>query len=295
MALIADLCPNCRQITRCHVVERVSVVGGVLFGIPLVLPMSSVTCSCGECGFEFRSQSWDHQKTVSPADAVSLDIETILSRTNPLLKETLTLSELKATPRLTEAFQLLEQLTPGSLRTGLKHTLQHWPRLDEGQQECFLAEVRDCAEALRFARQMAGRYTTGVVGCLTGLLGCVGVWSACLMMLGSPLRLWGWVVVFAAGLMTGGLLNLLFWSKRDKRWVKEVLLPEAQRSGIRLGTLLAVLEDSVPLQRAEDELRLLRQLAPTIRNELGSSAKDGDVAIFGFGTIQHFPTVPDEK
>src|SRR5262249_20103778 len=119
MALIADLCPHCQRATRCHVVERVSVVGGMLFGIPFLLPGSSVTFSCAECGCEFSSQTWDHRKTVSPAEASSLDIEELLSLTNPALKETLTLSELRMTPRLSEAFELLDQLAPGSLRTGL--------------------------------------------------------------------------------------------------------------------------------------------------------------------------------
>ncbi len=273
MALIADLCPHCQRITRCHVVERVSVVGGVLFGIPIVLPMSSVTCTCGECGFEFRSQSWDHRKAVSPAEAASLDAEALLSLTNPLLKETLTLSELRATPLLGETFQMLERLKAGSLRTWLRETLRQWARLDEGGRERFLAKVHDCSEAHQFARRMAGRYTTGAVGCLAGAVGCVGVWSGCLLALGGWPQLWGWVAVIAAGLMTGGLLSHLLWSKRDRRWVKEVLMPEAQRSGIRLGTLLIVLEDGVSPRRVEDELGKLRQLAPMIRAELAPSGE----------------------
>ena len=107
MALIADLCPHCQRITRCHVKERVSLAAGVLFGIPFALPLSSVTCFCGECGSEFHSESWDHEKTVSPAEADSLDMETLLNLTNPRLKETLALSELRATPQLGEALRVL--------------------------------------------------------------------------------------------------------------------------------------------------------------------------------------------
>jgi hypothetical protein len=285
MALFADLCPHCQKITRCHVKESVSVAGGLLFGIPFILPWSSVTCFCGECGSEFHSESWDHEKTVSPAEAEALDIEALLSRTNPRLKETLALAELRATPQLCEAFQILGQLTPGSLRTGLKDTLQQWARLDRGQQDRFLAKVHDCSEALRFARLMAGRYTTGAVGCLAGVLGCVGVWSACLLLV-PRLNVLGWVAIAAAGLVAGGLLCQLFWSKRNRRWVTEVLMPEAQRSGIHLGTLLAVLEDGIQPTRAEDELRTLRELAPTIRAELPSSGMAGDATPFDFGVLQ---------
>jgi hypothetical protein len=191
MALIADLCPNCGRVTRCHVAERGSVVGGLILGIPFVLPSSSVSCCCGECGYEFKSQTWDYRKALPPGEAMSLDIEAILSLTNPTLKEQVALLRLKAAPELGGAFHLLEQLKPGSLRTALKDALVQWPVLDEGQREHLLADVRGCAEALRFAHVMAGRSTTGIVGCLGGTLGCAGVWWGCIVAFGTELSLWG--------------------------------------------------------------------------------------------------------
>src|SRR5262249_42015767 len=100
MALIADLCPHCQRVTRCHVGAQTDIVGGLLSGLPWVLPLSSVSCPCGECGFEFRSEFWNSGRAVSPADAVSLDTEALLDYTNPALKEKLTLSRLKAIPQL---------------------------------------------------------------------------------------------------------------------------------------------------------------------------------------------------
>jgi hypothetical protein len=292
MALIADLCPNCQRITRCHVVERVSVTAGMIFGIPFVLPASSTSCSCGECGFEFRSQTWNHEKTVSPAEAVSLDLGALLSLTNPALKETLTLAELKAVPRLSQALHLLQQLAPGSLRTALRDALVQWPSLDEARQERFLAKINDCAEALRFARSMAGRYTTGVVGCLAGTLGCAGVWSGLLLAFGTRLSILGWLGFIGAGIMAGSLLSRLLWSGRDRRWVREVLLPEADRAGIRLGWVLAVLEGGGSFKRGGDELGHLRELAPAIRAELASSGKAGDETDVSFGAPQQTVTCP---
>jgi hypothetical protein len=83
--------------------------------------------------------------------------------------------------------------------------------------------------------------------------------------------------------MAGGLLSALFWRNRDGRWVKGVLLPEADRSGVRPEALLAVLEGGGSSNQAEDELRLLRQLAPAIRAELASSGKPGGPTAFVFG------------
>jgi hypothetical protein len=268
------------------------VVGGLIFGIPFVLPSSSTACCCAECGCEFTSQTWDYQKSLSPADAAALDVEAILSLTNPGLNETLTLAGLKALPQLGGAFQLLEQLTPGSLRTALKEALLQWPSLDEDRRERLLAKVNDCAEALRFARSMAGRYTTGVVGCLGGALACAGVWAGCLWVFGTSLSLLGWVGVFGAGVMAGALLGRLFWSGRDRRWVKEVLLPEADRAGISLGWLLAILEGGGSSKRGEDGLASLRELVPTIRSELASSGKVGDEAGFAFGAPQQVSSSP---
>jgi hypothetical protein len=283
MALIADLCPQCRRVTRCEVVERVSLTGGILFGIPFVLPYSSATCSCGECGHEFHSLTWDHCHSVPLTEAAFLDLESLLSRTNPALKEQLALAELRETPRLHDAFALLDQLTPGRLRTGLKDALGRWPRLDEVGQECFLGKVKGCAKADRFARSMAGRYTTGAAGCLAAVLVCVGVWAGCAWAFSARLRTLGWVGVAAAELMAGGGVAHLLWGGRDRRWVKEVLAPEARRSGIRVGWLLAVLEDGPPSPQVRDELGRLRDLKPAIRAELAPSGDVGGEAEFGFG------------
>jgi hypothetical protein len=229
------------------------------------------------------SQTWDHQKTLSPGEAMSLDIEAIVSLTNPALKEQLALPGLKAVPELGGAFHLLAQLKPGHLRMALKDALLQWPGLDEGRREHFLADVNGCAEALRFARLMAGRYTTGVVGCLAGALGCAGVWAGCVLAFGTELGLWGWLGVVGAGVMAGSLLSSQLWSGKDRRWLKSVLIPEADRAGIHLGWLLAVLEGSGPSKGGEDELASLRHLAPALRAELAASGKTVDEAGFAFG------------
>ena len=54
MGLIADKCPRCKRITRCLVIEGGGIVGGLVLGIPFVVPLSSVRCLCGECGHEFQ-------------------------------------------------------------------------------------------------------------------------------------------------------------------------------------------------------------------------------------------------
>jgi hypothetical protein len=226
---------------------------------------------------------------------MSLDIEAILSLTNPALKEHLALPKLKAVPELGGAIHLLEKLKPGNLRTALKDVLLQWPSLDESRREHFLAEAKGCAEALRFACLMAGRYTTGVVGWLAGALGCAGIWAGCVIAFGTKLGLWGWLGVVGAGVMAGSFLNGLLWSGRDRRWLRSVLIPEADRAGIRLGWLLAVLEGSGPSKDGEDELAALRQLAPELRAELAASGKTVDEAGFALGALPRVISWGDKK
>src|SRR5439155_573433 len=185
-------------------------------------PSTSVSCCCGECGCEFKSQTWDLQEALSPGEAMSLDIEAILSLTNPALKEQLALLELKAVPELEGAFRLLEPLKPGPLHTALKNALLQWPSFDKGRRENFLADANGCAEALRFARLTASRSATGVVGCLGGTLGCAAVWSGLVIAFGTELSLWGWLGVVGSGVIAGSLLSGLLWSGRDRRWLKAV-------------------------------------------------------------------------
>src|SRR5262249_25794900 len=127
--------------------------------------------------------------------------------------------------------------------------------------------------ALRFARLMAGRSATGVVGCLVGALGCAAVWSGCVVAFGTQLSVWGWLGTVFAGVITASILSGLLWSGRDRRWLRAVLIPEADRAGIRLGWLLAVLEGSGSSTGGQDELASLRQVAPAIGPSLLPQAR----------------------
>jgi hypothetical protein len=212
---------------------------------------------------------------------MSLHLEALLTYTNPVLKEKLTLTQLKANPQLSGTFDLLERLAHGSLRTALKDALQRWLSLDEARQIRFLANVDDCSKALAFARSMAGRYRLGAAGCLAGILGSVGAWSGCILVFGLNLTIGLWVAVFTGGVVAGGLLSALFWSNRDRRWVKGALLPEARDSGIRPEALLAVLEGGGSAHQV-DELNHLRQLAPAVRAELAAAGESGGEFCFDF-------------
>ena len=178
MGLIADECPQCNRVTRCLVTERGGFVGGLVFGIPFVLPLSSVHCVCGECGHEFHSRSGAEDRAVPPEVAAGLDIDGLLALTNPDLWQAQTLSRLRADPRLQDAFLLLDRLAPGPLRFGLRAAVARWPALGEPDRADLLGRVEACRRAEGFARSMAGQYTIGAAGCLAGVAVAAGVWVA---------------------------------------------------------------------------------------------------------------------
>jgi hypothetical protein len=269
MNLIADQCPPCRQVTRCRVVERKSFVAGMMFGIPFMLPLGSVSFVCEDCGCEFHSETWDYLNSVSSAEAYALDLDTLLDRTNPGLKETLALGELRSVPELGEAFALLGKLRPGPLRNELRETIRQWPWRDG-----FVAKVHDTTAALDFAKRLAGQYRPAVLGCVMGLILCIAVWALCVALLPIRLNVWTLVCILFAGLIAGALPGQFFAMLRDRRWIRDVLLPQAEQEKIRLPALLAILDDGSPTQRVEDGLALLRSLPPTIRGQMAARGVD---------------------
>ena len=282
MGLIADECPQCNRVTRCLVTERGGFVGGLVFGIPFVLPLSSVHCVCGECGHEFHSRSGAEDRAVPPEVAAGLDIDALLGLTNPDLWQARTLSGLRADPRLPDAFLLLDRLAPGPLRFGLRAAVARWPALGEPDRADLLGRVEACARAEGFARSMAGRYTIGAAGCLAGVAVAAGVWVAAgLTFVG--LGTLGWALVAVVGLVAGGVPGWLLSQARDRWWVRDVLLPEADRAGVLPAWVLAVVEGTTAPRGAGDELGELRGIGPALRAELaaGGGGPEGGVAGFG--------------
>ncbi len=129
---------------------------------------------------------------------------------------------------------------------------------------------------------MAGRRTLGAAGCLAGAAVAVVVWVAAWLTF-HGLGTLGWVLVAVLGLMAGGVPNWLLSEGRDRRWVQDVLLPEADRAGVAPGWVLAVVEGTEALKGTGDELGALRDIGPVLRAELaaGGGAPEGEVAGFG--------------
>jgi hypothetical protein len=288
MGLIAEKCPRCQRVTRCAVIERGSIWGGLVFGVPFILPMSSVECVCGQCGHIFRSRPMVEERAIPAEVAAGLDTDALLGLTNPELQRAQIFSRLRTDRRLQNAFALFDRLASGPLRSGLEAELLRWPSLAEPDQADLLGRVEKCAKAEEFARAMAGRHSLGAIGCLLGVAVTAGVWLAAWWTLDAPGAL-GWALIGVIGLAAGGMPYQLLSASRDRRWVREVLLPEADRANLPLEWLLAVIEQTVTPRAGGDELGSFREIAPAIRAELdaGHGSLGGEVAGFGPAAGDH--------
>jgi hypothetical protein len=282
MGLIADECPHCNRVTRCLVIERSRSVGGLIFGIPFVIPLSSTSCVCGECGQEFRSRSAAESRAVAPEVASGLDTDALLGLTNPDLRQARAMAVLRTDPQLRDAFLLMDKLSPGPLRFGLQAALARWPTLREPDKADLIGRVQACSQAEEFARAMAGRYTIGAVGCLAGVAVAAGVWVAAWLLF-DGLGILAWVLVTVLGLVAGGVPYSFLSAARDRKWVQEVLLPEADRSGVTPEWVLAVIEKTAAPRGARDELGALRDVGPALRAELAAEGRGPGSEVAGFG------------
>lgn len=284
MSLIADECPRCKRVTRCLVTQHGGFLGGIVLGVPFALPVSSECCVCGDCGHAFQSRSAAEERAVSPEVAAGLDTDALLALTNPDVWQARTLAWLRAEqPGLREAFLLLDRLAPGPLGFGLRAELAGWPALGEPDRADLLRRVEACARAEAFARTMARQYTIGAAGCAAGAVVAVGVWVAAGLMFGRVGAV-GLVAIAFAGLAAGGLPGWLLSQTRGPQWVRDVLLPEADRAGVLPEWILAVLEGSAAAPgRAEDALSGIREIAPVLREELAAVGRDPDGGGARFG------------
>jgi hypothetical protein len=246
-----------------------------IFFVPLTQGVTQSSCTCGLCSGEFRCEFWRYKELVPHFDALSLTMEALLERTNPVLKEqpgwSTRVEELGADPRFKAAIRSLDEFREGPLSKRLRDELRRWDELDEGQREALVYTIDQSARVLRFAQSMAPRVPSAA-GCIATPLACLAVWTAFLWLPQLGLgALWQGVGVAFAGLAAGGAVHQLLLERRVSRWIHEVLVPEGQEAGIDFHHFIAFLDDlPTPGPRSDDVLRQWGEQSRMIRNELSA-------------------------
>jgi hypothetical protein len=257
LGVVAELCPHCAQIMPCLL--RSVCRGHYACFVNTTDPTIERSCLCTGCHKPFRGEHWRYPAALPIGEARALPPEALLARTNPGLAERIQLKELVRAlggdHRFAVAYEQLEQLRPGALRSGLLRQLLAWDRLPE-EQRTFLAEqVAARARAWQFSRQITPAFPDDTAPLAT-IVAALVMGPVFLWVPGARSWLWGSVTV-VAGLLAAWLVGHAIYIRRVRQWTRQTLIPEAQDANISLGCFLDVVDD-VPGSR----LGLMEDLWP---------------------------------
>jgi hypothetical protein len=239
-------------------------------------PTKESSCLCTVCLKALPCEHWRYATVVPIREAKALPIEDLLARTNPGLAERLQLKEqisaLGGDAGFGVAYEQLESMRPGALRSRLLEQLLDWNGLTVEQRPLLGQQIGADARAWQFACQIAPAFP-GHAGCLPAALAALVVWSAFLWVPAVHGWLWG-SVTLAAGLGAAALTRHLLVTRNVCQWTRKVLIPEAQDANVSLACLLAVVDD-VPGSRLgmTEELWPIKIELETIRRVLSAEGR----------------------
>jgi hypothetical protein len=269
LGVVAEQCPYCARIMPC-LLRSVCRCAYVCF-VKTTDPTLERSCLCTGCHRAFPGEHWRYAAVVPIREAKALPPEDLLARTNPGLAERIQMREqvraLGGDPRFAVAFEQLEGMRPGALRTGLLRQLLEWDRLPEERRALLAQHIEAKARAWQFSRRIAPAFP-GNTGCLAATVAALVLAPVFLWVPAARSWLWGGVTA-AAGLAAAGLVGHLLFTRRVCRWTRKTLVPEAREANISLACLLDVVDD-VPGSRLglTEELWPMRDQLETIRGVL---------------------------
>jgi hypothetical protein len=274
LGVVAEHCPFCERATPCLL--RSVRHGNYIFFVKAMGPTRDGSCMCTCCLRAFPSEHWRYAGLVSFREAKTLPMDEVLARTNPSLAERFALKEqisvLGGDVGFSTAYEQLEGIRPGAMRSQLLRQLLKWNRLPEQQRAELRRQIETRARAWHFARRIAPGFPTNS-GFLMVALPALVIWSAFLW--APPVRswLWGSIVLFG-GLGGAAFVKHLVLGRRVCQWTRFTLISEAQQANVSLGCFVAVVDDlpDSPLRMMED-IWPMRVELESIRGVLAAAGK----------------------
>jgi hypothetical protein len=243
LGVVAEHCPYCEQVTPCFL--RSVCRGHYVFFVKTTAPTGESSCLCTACLKAFPCEQWRYTSLVPVGEAKTLAVEDLLERTNPGLAERRQLNEqiiaLEGDCGFATAYQQLEGMRPGAMRSRLLKQLLHWDGLAQEQRGLLGQQISARVRAWHFARQIALTFPDHP-GCLLGGLAALAVASVFLWLPATPQWLAAGLTL-AAGVAVAALLSRALLKQRVLRWTRQILVPEAQDANVSLPCFLAVVSD----------------------------------------------------
>ncbi len=273
LGVVAEQCPYCERIMPCLL--RSVYRGHFVLFVKTPAPLSETSCLCTACVKAFPCDPWRYAAPLPIQEAKTSQADDLLARTNPGLAERLQLKEqigaLGGDARFTTAYEHIEGMRPGTLRSKLLQQLLGWDKLAEEKRRPSGTAYRQPGRAWLFARQIAPGFPSP--GCLIPVLVAVAIWSTILFV--PPLRSWLWGgIVVAAGFGAAALARHAPLTRNARQWTRQVLIPEAQEANVSLGCFLAVIDDIPPeMHCAMEDLWPIKDQVETIRKVLIAEGK----------------------
>jgi hypothetical protein len=243
LGVVAEHCPYCEQVRPCLL--RSVCRGNYVLFVKTTAPAGESSCLCTACLKAFPCERWRYTRLVPVGEAKTLAVEDLLQRTNPGLAERRQLNEqisaLEGDCGFATAYQQLEGMRPGAMRSRLLKQLLHWATLAQQQRGLLGRQISAHARAWHFARQIGPTFPDHP-GCLPAALAAPAVASVFLWLPAAPQWLAAGLTL-AAGVVVAGFLSRALLKQRVWRWTRQVLVPEAQDAGVSLPCFLAVVSD----------------------------------------------------
>lgn len=267
LGAVAEHCPNCDALKCCLL--RVVTQGHYICFAKIADPLRQSSCLCTDCLQPFPGKPrWSYAAVVPLHDARKMDLNDILTKTNPILADRMRLKEtirdLGGDERFAVAYENVEGMRPGSLRSNLLQSLIEWPQMGELQRNELEEQIGSLSRAWRFAREIAIRFprSSGSPAFYLSapIFGLILIWMV-------VTRRWIWgglALVVSAGVVA--TLESIFFRRSVRTWTQQVLVPEAQKANVDLDQFVTVVDD-IPSSKhgLTDELWPLKDQLSNIR------------------------------
>jgi hypothetical protein len=268
LGTVAEHCPHCDQL-KCCLLRTVSQGNYVCF-VKIAEPLRESSCMCTDCLKPFRGKPhWGYAVVVPIRDALGMELNDLLAKTNPILADRIRFKEqiraLGGDERFAVAYENVEEMWPGELRSKLSRDLLDWNRLSEIQRDELKEKIGTLSRAWQFVRQITVGFPTSS-GALSFFMSAPLFGLILICMLVTRSWIWGGLAL-ASTVAAAEVLESILFKRAVGRWTRQVLVPEAKDVNVPLDCFVAVVDDisrftlglTEELWRMKDQHQNIRQ------------------------------------
>ncbi len=254
LGAVAEHCPNCNALRCCLL--RIVIQGHYICFAKITDPLRQSSCLCTDCLTPFPGKPrWNYAEVVPLRDARGMDLNELLTKTNPILADRIrlkeTIGELGGDKRFAVAYENVEGMRPGKLHSDLLQKLLEWPQLSESQRDDLEEQIGSLSRAWRFASQMAIGFPKSS-GSPTFFMSAPIFGLILICMLVTRSWIWGGLAL-AGSVVVAAALESTLLNRSIRKWTLQVLVPEAQKANVPLDRFAVVVDDIPSSKRGMTE------------------------------------------